>query len=217
MSNPINQFETLTGPQLLEEWGDFLAGKVDKRGGVVPAEGSNKRLSAQWMNLVDDLIIAVANGSISGGATSEIINNTASPEPIGFIGPGDSDDFHVDIETDRDTLEMLWWSVTRSASEPAYEDLRLEAFSRSTRTPQNLIFTAELPVNPGTPILDTASTAGHGLLFDPFANALDEIDPGFKRIYFRIFDIGTTETTENLQFAYVVRAFDTGLTTITEQ
>lgn len=68
MANSENQFKQgFSFSQWLDVNSPLVQGKVNKAGGDVPPEGNNKRVSAEWANLVDDLLLCAAENGIGGG------------------------------------------------------------------------------------------------------------------------------------------------------
>lgn len=215
MSNPDNQFETLTPEEFLTTWGAYLQGKVDKRGGTVPPEGSNTRLAASWCNLVDDLMLSVLNGSLGGLQT--IVDNTATPLVIPSIGASSFANFEIDVPTTFNTLELLWLSVTRNNNVPELTNggqLNIYLYSRSTRLVENKLIFTPIPEFGLDDPLDYGPSMAGKILRDAYAQELEEIVPGSKRLYGRAVNQGTGATAD-IRLAYAVRAFDLALTAIT--
>ena len=213
MSNPENQFETLSGAELLTAWGDYLQGKVDKRGGAVSAAGSNTRLSASWMNLVDDLMLTVANGGIQ---TTQTVDNTASPTVIPALTVGSTHSFTVDVPTTYKTVELTWWSLTRTGESNATDGLEFSMFSRTGLSPSELMLHAELPEGNVAGALDFSPTDGNRVLRYAYARELEEIVTDTRRVYCWIKNTGSLSSPE-MQFAYAAKTYDLALTEIPVQ
>ncbi len=214
MSNPDNQFDTLTQEEFLAAWGTYLQGKVDKRGGAVSPEGSNTRLAASWMNLVDDLILSTINGNLQ---PSPIVENTAAPLAIPTISMGSTYMFTFDVPTTANNLELLWWSLTRTApASGSVDGLTFSMFSRTTRGDNELMHHAVMPENTSGGVLDFSPTPSGKFLRDAFARELEEIVADHRRIYCAATNTGTAATPP-LQLAYAMRASNLTLTEIPEQ
>ena len=72
MATSDNRFKQgLDLDQWLALFGPLIQFKVDKPGGVLPPEASNTRAIAEWFNTVDDLMLAVVDGSVGGQAFEE--------------------------------------------------------------------------------------------------------------------------------------------------
>lgn len=216
MSNPENQFQQgFTFPQFLDLWGGFLQGKIDKPGGAVTAEGSNTRMSAVHQNLVDDALLSIAEFGVPGVpvASFEYIDNTASPLAVPSIGVGNDLSTFIDVTTNRNMLELLWFSFTRTeVGAGAQQPVTIEIFQDIAETKPIL----EVSFPQGKVLNDEAGYKGNVLMVGPFANPLDIPVAGTRRFYVKATNDGASATTAG-QFAYAVRAFDLALTAITVQ
>lgn len=216
MSNPENQFKQgFTYQQFLDLWGDILQGKVDKRGGAVEGPASNQRVAATWGNLIDDLMHAVADGTVGGGSsTFEYVHNTAAPVAIPSIALASTHDFQVDVVTAFNMLELLWCTITRQAQGSfPMPDMKLE-ISR-TANMDELISVTEFPQDGLPNWNDACSYTANTLMVGPFGLALDEPVGGTRRFYCRLSNVGSVASTACF-FSYTVRAFNLALTALEE-
>lgn len=212
MANAENQFEQgYTKEEWLDIWSDWVQGKVDKRGGIVPGEGSNTRAGAQWFNLVDDMMLAY----LDGGAASafEYVDNTAAPAAIPVVNILEFEDIQVDVTTDRNMLELTWFSVTRQTTSAAFDDLEI-TIAQDAAFNEVIIKTA-LSQAPGNPAFQQeAGFKGNTLMIGPQAKAIESPSAGVLRFYVRLENTASVGTSPALQFAFVAKAFDLTLTAI---
>lgn len=226
MSNADNQFKQgFTLGQFLDAHGDKLQGKVDKRGGDVTGTGYNTRAGAEWANLLDDMVKCAAEfGFGSAPPAHEWINNISSPVAIPVLS-GPALDFIIDVPTNRNMLEMAWFSVTRQSATQAWagllrvtlaSDAAFErVFASGVMEVQSDWTGLGYPSGSFSALFDEVMFAmPNSLMIGPFANALEEPSPGLRRFHLRM-DV-TGGPTSPLFFNYVVKAFDLTLPTATE-
>ena len=121
MATSDNRFQMgLSQSQWLDLYSPLVQFKVDKPGGVLPSEASNTRSIAEWFNTVDDLMLAAVDGTITGVQPFEYIDNTASPIVVPTIPLGQNETLEIDITTDRNMLELTWFSLTRVTASAAH-------------------------------------------------------------------------------------------------
>ncbi len=213
MATSDNRFEQgLSQSQWLDLFGPLVQFKVDKPGGVLPAEASNTRAIAEWFNTVDDLMLAAVDGSITGGQTFEYLDNTAAPQVIPVVAGFGTQIIEVNVTTDRNMLELTWFSLTRTvvasnhaievqiAQDSGFNDLILrDNFSQSA--------------DAGIGFQDEAGWKGNTLMIGPNATAPFSPSSGILRFYVKLTNPESFDS-PSWQFAYVVKAFDLTLTEI---
>lgn len=211
MSNPLNQFKQgFTYEEWVALWGTWVQGKVDKRGGVVPAEGSNTRAGAQWFNLVDDLMKAVADGSI-GSNSFEYISNTDSPQTFSAIPQQDEEIIEVNVTTDRNMLELTWFSVMNVA-DSTFSDMTI-TIAQDAAFANVIVETPLSQITSSTPLAGGQSGfKGNTLMMGVRAEAPFSPSAGVLRFYVKLSNTGQVGNSPVYIFGYVVKAFDLTLT-----
>ena len=212
MATSDNRFEQgLDQAQWIDLFGALVQFKVDKPGGVLPAEASNTRAIAEWFNTVDDLMLAAVNGSI-GGQAFEYIDNTASPQVIPAISGSSFETIEVNVTTDRNMLELTWFSLTQFSG-TGTDLLTVEIAQDSSFFAT--IFSSDFSQKPAVAeFQNEAGFKGNTLMVGPFAAAPFSPSAGTLRFYVKLTnDQGGASA--SYQFAYVVKAFDLSLTDFT--
>lgn len=211
MATSDNRFEQgLSQSQWLDLYSALIQFKVDKPGGVLPAEASNTRSIAEWFNTVDDLMLAAVNGSITGVQPFEYLDNTASLQAIPAVSSFGTQTIEVNVTTDRNMLELTWFSLTRTTASGAH---LVQLKIAQDAAFDHLIVNEQMSQDASTGLIDESGWNGNTLMVGPFANAPFSPSAGVLRFYVRLEDlVGSPSPSWN--FAYVVRAFDLTLTSI---
>lgn len=214
MATSDNRFEQgLSQSQWIDLFGALVQFKVDKPGGVLPAEASNTRAIAEWFNTVDDLMLAAVNGTITGGQTFEYLDNTAAPQSFSTIAIGASETIQVDVTTNRNMLELSWFSLT--AEEFAGDGrFTVEIGQDSGFLDRHIIYSSDFTQKPGGGDMSNESAfGGNTLMIGPQARAPISPSAGVLRFFVRLTNLNQS-ISGAFNFAYVVKAFDLTLTEI---
>lgn len=210
MANESNRFEQgLTLSQWLDLFGPLIQFKVDKPGGVLPPEASNTRAIAEWFNTVDDLMLAAVNGTITGGQAFEYIDNTALRQVVPAVGVGSSQTIEVNVTTNRNMLELSWFSLT-PVSFPSTNRFTVEIAQDSGF--ERTIYSSDFSQKPGGGLFQSESAfGGNTLMIGPNASAPFSPSAGVLRFYVKLTNLEAS-LSDPIEFAYVVKAFDLTLT-----
>ena len=211
MATSDNRFEQgLSQSQWIDLYGELIQFKVDKPGGVLPADASNTRAIAEWFNTVDDLMLAAINGSITGGQTFEYLDNTAAPQVIPVVAGFGTQTIEVNVTTDRNMLELSWFSLTRTA---IASDHPIEVQIAQDAGFSNLILRDNFSqsADSGVGFQDEAGWKGNTLMIGSDAAAPFSPSAGVLRFYVRLTN-PEAFASPSWQFSYVVKAFDLTLT-----
>lgn len=211
MATSDNRFQQgLSQSQWLDLFGALVQFKVDKPGGVLPAEASNTRAIAEWFNTVDDLMLAAVDGTITGGQTFEYLDNTAAPQVIPAVAPSGTETIEVNVTTDRNMLELTWFSLTRTVVATTFP---VNVKIAQDASFNDIIVDEDLSQNKVDDLGAESGWNGNTLMIGPQARAPFSPSAGVLRFYVRISN-DDVSTSPSWQFAYVVKAFDLTLTVI---
>jgi hypothetical protein len=205
MANPDNQFQQgFTLSQFLALWGQHLQFKRDKRGGVVPPEGNNLRAGAERANLVDDALLALADGTF-GGTTPPValLDTRGAPINVPAILPSASFSTDVIVSDTYNLVNLMWASyfpLTGEATLPFSPGVDIEFFVDSGL---NCRFFSQ-----------TITTSGMNTMFNPAALSmnpqgvqLDLVATNYK-FYVKITNNDGTNTMPARLLAFVGQMFD---------
>lgn len=202
MANAENQFQQgYTFEQFMDIHGEKLQKKVDKPGGAVTGAGNNLRVGANRGNLVDDAMIALADGTFGNNTPTEgLYDNRSTPIFIPTVGSPHTG--FIDIVTPFDCGQIEWMVFIQGVFEESPLNLSVD-FARDAAYLELLKFQSYeyqgiLNINPAITLLYNGQT-------------LTEPVPGTRRLYWRV---QSADRVANANFALTIRTFNRGSTTV---